>query len=421
MNNQNKNIWNISEIDNYIDILTDYTANGSFASLKENVKYYNTKNYAALIRTTDLEKKIFIPERFTDKHGYEYLRKSSLYGGEIVIANVGSTGKIYLVPKCDFPMTLAPNMYLIKFKSSFDNLFGYYLMSSPFFQRKLKSRIASTTLAAINKTALKTIKIPVPSIKIQQKIALVLSTVDEEIQKIEKIIDKTEKLKNGLMSELLTRGIGHTNFKKTKIGEMPQEWELRQLDQITLNITDGKHGDCKNESNSGYFFVSVKDIHDGVIDYKNARQITKVDFEEAHKRTKLEVGDLLVTNSGTIGRMAIILDKVTAEKTTFQKSVAIIKPDTNKIDVFYLMYSLKVVVSSLVAASNGSAQVNLLLKDLRSYCLPLPPIKEQNEISSILMSIDSKITIEKGKRNKLVEIKNGLMNDIFNQKVEVNI
>ena len=72
----------------------------------------------------------------------------------------------------------------------------------------------------------------------------------------------------------------------------------RTLQELCLNITDGKHGDCENEENSGYYFISCKDIFDGQINYKNARQITKADFEETHKRTMLEVDDILLTNSG---------------------------------------------------------------------------------------------------------------------------
>ena len=103
------------------------------------------------------------------------------------------------------------------------------------------------------------------------------------------------------------------------------------LAQLTLNITDGKHGDCVNESGSGYYFISCKDIANGNINYENARQITKKDFLETHKRTVLEPNDILVTNSGTIGRMAFVKDIPLTYRTTFQKSVAIVKPDSNKI------------------------------------------------------------------------------------------
>lgn len=84
------------------------------------------------------------------------------------------------------------------------------------------------------------------------------------------------------------------------------------LKDLTLNITDGKHGDCQNQENSGYYFISCKDVYEGEIHYSDARQITPKDYEETHRRTKLEPNDILVTNSGTIGRMAFIKDMISA-------------------------------------------------------------------------------------------------------------
>jgi type I restriction enzyme, S subunit len=78
---------------------------------------------------------------------------------------------------------------------------------------------------------------------------------------------------------------------------MNNGWKLFKLKDICEQITDGKHGDCMNESNSGFYFLSAKDIGSGNINYDNARQITKADFYETHKRTKFEPLDILFTNN----------------------------------------------------------------------------------------------------------------------------
>ena len=65
-----------------------------------------------------------------------------------------------------------------------------------------------------------------------------------------------------------------------------------RLGDVCCQITDGKHGDCENEVNSGYYFISSKDVFDGSIHYNNARQITKADFLDTHRRTRLEAGVL---------------------------------------------------------------------------------------------------------------------------------
>ena len=177
----------------------------------------------------------------------------------------------------------------------------------------------------------------------------------------------------------------------------------RTLQELCLNITDGKHGDCENEENSGYYFISCKDIFDGQINYKNARQITKADFEETHKRTMLEVDDILLTNSGTIGRMAFVTDREATTKTTFQKSVAIIKPDKQKVLPRYLYYQLQNCVPQFINSSNGSAQKNLLLSTMRTFQIEIEEnCEKQEKIANTLSAYDDLIENNQ-KQIKLLE------------------
>lgn len=103
-------------------VVTDYVANGSFASLKANVTLYQEPNYAYFIRNTDLKSGTF--EVFVDEHSYNFLSKSTLYGGEIIISNVGDVGSVYLCPKLNKPMTLGNNIIMLRPEQ--DNL-QYYL------------------------------------------------------------------------------------------------------------------------------------------------------------------------------------------------------------------------------------------------------------------------------------------------------
>lgn len=93
-------------------VVTDYVANGSFASLKANVTLYQEPNYAYFIRNTDLKSGTF--EVFVDEHSYNFLSKSTLYGGEIIISNVGDVGSVFLCPKLDKPMTLGNNIIMLR-------------------------------------------------------------------------------------------------------------------------------------------------------------------------------------------------------------------------------------------------------------------------------------------------------------------
>ena len=165
-----------------------------------------------------------------------------------------------------------------------------------------------------------------------------------------------------------------------------------KLKDITLTITDGKHGDCKNHDGSGYYFISCKDVYDETIHYENARQIAEDDFRDADRRTNLAAYDILITNSGTIGRMALVKDIPETRKTTFQKSVAIVRADTSQVVPNYLYYLLKSKVHDFINSSNGSAQKNLLLSTMRDFDISfVDSFETQHRIASILSRYDSLI------------------------------
>lgn len=103
-------------------LVTDYVSNGSFASLKANVSLYQEPNYAYFIRNTDLKSGSF--GVFVDQHSYEFLSKSTLYGGEIIISNVGDVGSVFLCPKLDAHMTLGNNIIMLRPE---DDHLRYYL------------------------------------------------------------------------------------------------------------------------------------------------------------------------------------------------------------------------------------------------------------------------------------------------------
>lgn len=187
-----------------------------------------------------------------------------------------------------------------------------------------------------------------------------------------------------------------------------------KLGDIAVSITDGKHGDCENAERSGFYFVSCKDIHDGIIDYTNARQITQRDFEDTHRRTKLEPNDILITNSGTIGRMALVKEQEETKHTTFQKSVAIVKPDKEQVLPRYLYYALLNCVKEFINRSNGSAQKNLLLGTMRNFTFNIhEDFEDQERIAAILSAYDDLIENNKQQIKLLEEMAQRLYKEWF--------
>ena len=163
--------------------------------------------------------------------------------------------------------------------------------------------------------------------------------------------------------------------------EIPECWKWVRLGEITTLITDGKHGDSENQDNSGFYFLSAKDIQNEKLVYDYARQITEKDFYETHRRTNLKPGDICIVNTGaTVGKLAIAPDDKKTYSTTFQKSVAIVKLVKDYVYNKYIKYYLLNDVPRLMQKSWGSAINNLLLSDMRIELIPLPPLAEQKEI-----------------------------------------
>ncbi|WP_081365856.1 restriction endonuclease subunit S [Leuconostoc mesenteroides] len=156
--------WKECELGEVFDTVTDYVANGSFESLRNNVKSYTTENYAYMIRLQDASNDWKGPWLYTDQAGYLFLSKSKLYSNDIIMSNVGSVGKFFLVPDLDKPMTLAPNAVLIKSSTS-NNLFLYQMMIGETMQSKINKKATPGVQSKINKTDFKKITTKIPQKK----------------------------------------------------------------------------------------------------------------------------------------------------------------------------------------------------------------------------------------------------------------
>lgn len=173
--------WETFAIQDYTTVITDYVANGSFASLAENVQYKDTPDEAVLIRLVDYNNGFKGGFVFIDNHAYEFLAKSKLYGGEIIISNVGANvGTVFKCPNLPYKMSLAPNAIMLRTKGVDD--FFYYWFSSPIGQHAIKSIVTGSAQPKFNKTTFRKIVVPVPPIEVQYKIAGYLRSIDEKIE-----------------------------------------------------------------------------------------------------------------------------------------------------------------------------------------------------------------------------------------------
>lgn len=200
--------WEVRKFNDLCIRITDFVASGSFASLRENVQYYDNENYAMLIRTMDVSNKNNnITHVYIDETAYNFLKNSNLYGGEIILPNIGaSVGDVYIVPNLYERMSLAPNS--IMFKTLYEDMYYYYYFSSTYGRNALIQISQSAAQPKFNKTALRQLKVLAPFVDVQKEIVSYLNKetnkVDNLVVDITAQIEKLKEYRQAIISEAVT-------------------------------------------------------------------------------------------------------------------------------------------------------------------------------------------------------------------------
>jgi len=204
--------WSLAKMDYICSVITDFVASGSFESLRKNVPYIDSPDYAMLVRTADLSGSAKSDKRvYISKHSYDFLKNSNLFGGEIVLPNIGaSVGDVYMVPESLYnKMSLGPNSIMLKTKY-YDKYYYYYFLGEP-GRRSVINMCQATAQPKFNKTQLRGLQVVMPPITIQKEIVLFL---DEKCTDIDRLItlkqQKIESLKEYKKSVIYEAVTGKT-------------------------------------------------------------------------------------------------------------------------------------------------------------------------------------------------------------------
>ena len=175
-------IWTI--LGQYCEKVTDQVASGSFAALRENVVSLKEPSYALMVKTADFSNGFTKNLTYTDKHGYEFLENSNLFGGELILSNIGSIGKVFIVPDLNCKMTLAPNSVMIRLTNNEYRDYLYYFLQSPTGYEELKAISTGVAMLKFNKTDLKTIYLPSPPLAEQKRIVEAIEIAFAQLDEI---------------------------------------------------------------------------------------------------------------------------------------------------------------------------------------------------------------------------------------------
>lgn len=406
--------WDTKKLENVINEMTDYVAAGSFESLRNNVNVLDGSGFAYYVRLTDLRLGLGHQEqKYVDEKSYVFLRKSNLFGNEILMANIGANvGETWLMPFTNQPATIAPNMIVIKpdIKKVVPEFLFYYT-HSPIGFSKLEELIAGSGHPKINKGELKKLLIPLPPLPEQKAIAHVLSKADAAIQTTEKLIAQKELRKKWLMQQLLSG--------KKRLKGFGGEWKEKKLselfDRVTRKNTEGNTTVVTISAQRG--FVRQTDFFNKNI----ASEVTDNYF-------LVEKGEFCYnksySNGYPWGATKRLNDFEKAVVTTLYICFGIKDITKTNTDFFEQYFNANLLDKGLtkIAHEGGRAHglLNVTPTDFFSLNVSIPSIEEQTAIAQVLQAADKEINLLKTKATKLREQKKGLMQQLLTGKKRLN-
>lgn len=302
-----------------------------------------------------------------------------------------------------------------------DSNFLYQSILSDSVTRQIESLVAGSNYPAISSANVKSLEVLAPPLPEQQKIATILSSVDDVIGKTRAQIDKLKDLKTGMMQELLTKGIGHTEFKDSPVGQIPKAWGYERLENVATIQT----GIAINSKIIGDLvdipYLRVANVQDGYLDLTEVKtlQIERNRLE----RFMLRDEDVLVNEGGDfdkLGRGFIWKNQISP--CVHQNHVFVVRTDQKKILPMYFNYLSgsqygKKYYLGCAKQTTNLASINS--SQLKLFPVLLPAVEEQERICKILNSIDLNIGNIEQKLFSIEMTKKALMQDLLTGKVRV--
>jgi len=400
--------WRTIRLDkNVVDILPGYAFKSYF---------FEEFKGTPLIRVRDVGK-----DKTEICYNGDFDRKYIVQKNDILIGMDGE----YLVSRWNGPKALL-NQRVCRIESLdenfIDNDYLFYVVKKPI--KKIEIQTPQTTVKHLSTKDIRKIRVPLPPLPEQHKIASILSTVDDAIEKTDEVIGKAEMLKRGLMQSLLTRGIGHIKFRKTKLGEIPEPWKIKKLEDL-IKIRSGNYFKYSEFVPKGIKVLKIDNVSFGEISWEN-KSFLPISYVKKFPDLTLEKNSIVIALNRPVinGKLKLgILNDVDIPSILYQRVGKLVNQKKSELLDFYLYYvmSSSFFIKEIKRISIGTDQPYINPTELVKLKIRIPPISEQIKIVSILREIDALIQKEKYSKKLLKELKNGLMQVLLKGKVRVKV
>ena len=298
--------------------------------------------------------------------------------------------------------------------------FVYYMAKSPIFRSFAVSRMRGTSgRQRVPASVFDDFKVGVPPLPEQRKIAAILSSVDDAIEKTQAVIDQVQVVKRGLMQELLTRGLPgrHTRFKQTEIGEIPEEWDLRPAATVCERIVVGiVIKPAQYYTASGVPCLRSLNVTADQINYRSMKYISHESNHQLRK-SQLSVGDVVTVRTGYPGTSAVIPAQLDGANCV---DLIITTPGPSLRGTFLSRFINSDRGRAAVAERRvGLAQQHFNVGAMKAMLTPIPSLEEQDDICNVVQSSDQNLQAETALLHGLFSLKAALMSVLLSGELRV--
>ncbi len=373
----------------------------------EGIKVYGQEN----VMSNDFT----LGSRYVSADKFRTLKSVEVFPGDVLVTMMGSLGFAAVIPEGAPKGIMDSHLLRIRVNRNLvlPKFIALLLRDSDIIKRQIRKLSQGAIMSGLNSKLVRSFIVPVPHLEEQYKITSIFSTVDDAIQKIDEIIRRTQELKKGLMQQLLTKGIGHTKFKQTELGEIPEEWKVAKVGEICKSIVPGRNKPKKFDGNIPW--ITLPDIEEIYI--TSSKSGLKVSREEVKKCG----GKIVPPNSvimSCIGEFGIVAI-TTRDLVINQQLHAFICPEN--VEPYFLAMALMSQAKYMHSIATITVVPYLNKDNCNSIPIPIPNISEQKKIASIFSAMDEKIETEKQRKEQLEKLKKGLMQDLLTGRVRVKV
>ena len=367
------------------------------------------------------------PEYLRGKTQFEFAKPAfnavKISDGELILLWDGSNAGEFFRGRQG---VLASTMSLISHDDAFDPNYFYYAVKN--FEPYLKGQTSGSGIPHVDKEVLGRLQVLLFETDEQTKIAEILSTLDQAIEQTEAIIAKQQRIKTGLMQDLLTKGIDENGnirseatheFKDSPQGRIPVEWDVTPAEVLCNAVID-----CKNrtppETKDGHPVIRTPNVRNGKFVWNDLAFTDANSFKIWTARGQPRAGDVVITREAPFGEACVIPDEVAFP--CLGQRMMMYQPDPAKLRSDYLVFAIysERVQQRLFELAGGSTVGHIRVGDIRTLSIPHPlKIDEQTAIASAINEITTNLKILVSDLQKYSRLKTGLMHDLLTGKVRV--